>query len=190
MSFIKDVYKQANLGQTVFSLLDFTQVNPAYTGKKLNSALKYLVKNNDLIRISKGLYAINDDFIIQEYANKLRNPSYISLYTVLFELGVVFQPYNSIYVISQRSETKVVKNIKIIYKKIKDEILFNPLGIESKNGVFKATLERAICDKIYLGGVEYFDNLRSVDFEKMKSLNKEVYSNNKNITKWISQNTK
>lgn len=190
MSFVKDLYKQARFGQTVFSLTDLSSINSSYTGKKLNSALKYLVKNKDLIRISKGLYAIDKNYSVQEYANKFRSPSYISLYTVLSERGVVFQPYESIFVISQRSEIKIVNDQKIIYKKISDRMLLNPIGIENVDFVSKASLERAICDKIYLTGIEYFDNLRNVDFKKIAMLNKEVYSDNKNISKWILQNTK
>ncbi len=189
MSFIKDLYQFSKSGQTVFSLRDLLSVNSKYSGNKLNSALKYLVKNGDLIRISKGLYALDKSYSIQEFANKFRIPSYISLYTVLFEKGVVFQPYESIYVISKRSETKLINGKNIIYKKIKDEILLNPLGIESVDGVYKASVERAICDKIYLGGPEYFDNLRGVNFDKLDKLNKQVYSNNKDISKWILQNT-
>lgn len=190
MSFIKDIYKLTKTGQTVFSLADLSSLSYLYYGNKLNSALKYLVKNKDLVRISKGLYALDENYSLQEFANKFRTPSYISLYSVLSEKGVVFQPYESIFVISQRSEEKIVNGQKIIYKKIKDEILLNPLGIESINFVCKASLERAICDKIYLTGAEYFDNLRDVNFKKIEVLNKEVYSNNKDITKWILQNTK
>ena len=140
--------------------------------------------------IANGLYAFDDKYSIQEFANKYRTPSYISLYTVLFESGVVFQPYESIFAISQRSETKVVRDTKIIYRKVKDEILLNPLGIENINGVFKAIIERAICDKVYLDGLEYFDNLRVINWEKIKQINHEVYNDNKIISKWILKNTK
>lgn len=190
MAFINDIYKYARNGQTVFSLADLSSINTLYSGKKLNSALKYLVKNKNLIRISRGLYAIDDNYLILEYANKFRTPSYISLYSILSQNGVVFQPYDSIYVVSNRSEVKNIGEKKIIYKKIADEILLNPVGIENIGFVTKASVERAICDKIYLTGLEYFDNLRGLDFKKIETINKEVYSNNKKISKWILQNTK
>lgn len=190
MRFINDIYKYARNGQTVFSLADLSSISPSYSGKKLNSALKYLVKSKNLIRISRGLYAIDDNYSIQEYANKFRTPSYISLYSILSEKGVVFQPYDSIFAVSNRSEMKIIGGKKIIYRKISDEILLNPVGIENSGFVTKASVERAICDKIYLTGLEYFDNLRGVDFKKIDAINKEVYSNNKKISKWILQNTK
>lgn len=190
MGFVNDIYKYARNGQTVFSLADLSSINPSYNGKKLNSALKYLVKNKNLIRISRGLYAIDENYSVLEYANKYRTPSYVSLYSILSENGVVFQPYDSIYVVSNRSETKIIGEKKIIYKKIADEILFNPIGIENDGFVTKASVERAICDKIYLTGLEYFDNLRGIDFKKIDNINKVVYSNNKKISKWILQNIK
>ena len=62
-----------------------------------------------------------------------------------------------------------------IYKKIKDKILYNNLGITIENNVTLATSERAICDLIYLGFEYYFDNLRQIDFELIKDLNDKLY---------------
>jgi len=190
MSFIKDIYKQLKKDQTVLSLVDLTSINPNYTGPKLNSAIKYLVKNKELIRLSKGLYALNQNYRREEFGNKFRIPSYISLYTVLSESGVVFQPYSSIYLVSQRSEIKTIRDEKYIYRKIRDDILLNPIGIHDIDGVFKASKERAICDKIYLDNDEYFDNLREIDWEKINLINQEVYNGNRKISQWISKNIK
>jgi len=190
MSFIKNLYKFANSGQTVFSLTELASVNPEYTGPKLNSAIKYLVKNGDLIRLSKGFYALNSNYSVQEFANKYRSPSYVSLYTVLFESGIVFQPYTSIYLLSKRSETKIINETNFIYKNVKNDILLNSLGIVSGNNISKATPERAICDTIYLFGGQYFDNIRNIDWEFIKKINQDVYDNNRVITKWIQENTK
>lgn len=190
MSFIKDIYKTANESQTVFSLTELSTINPNYIGTKLNSAIKYLVKNGDLTRLSRGLYSLNKDYSRQEFANKYRSPSYISLYTALSESGIVFQPYSSIYLLSKRSETKIVNEINIIYKNIKDEILLNSLGIFSDNNISKASPERAICDTIYLLGDQFFDNTRQINWEFLRKINQEVFDNNKVISKWIQENIK
>jgi len=60
--------------------------------------------------------------------------------------------------------------------------LLNTLGVKNENGVQVACTERAVCDKLYLDGDEYFDNLRSINWELMGQLNDEVYSNNKTIS--------
>ena len=190
MTLIKNILKHKSPSQTVFSLSELESLSPNYTGVKLNSAIKYLVKRVELIRISKGLYAINNNYSRIEFANKYRVPSYISFYTVLADEGAVFQPYTSIFIASQRSEEKVIDGQTYIYRKIKDEILLNPKGIDIEGQISTASLERAICDKLYLDGIEYFDNTRSVNFEKIRVLNAEVYKNNQTISTWISQNTK
>ena len=81
-------------------------------------------------------------------------------------------------------------NYPLQYRKIKNEILLNPLGIKNKNNVQIATPERAICDKLYLDGVEYFDNLRNIDWAFMGELNTQVYGKNKVISDFTGQNTR
>ena len=73
-----------------------------------------------------------------------------------------------------------------MYRKIKDAILLNSQGISEKNGVFEACVERAILDKIYLDGEEYFDNLNLIDWNYVNNLNKDVYKS-KTIQKYINR---
>lgn len=188
MSFVKDFIRSKKANQTVFDFSDLSQVAAEYTGAKLRSALKYALQNGDIYRISKGIYSISNDYSHFEFANKYRSPSYISLYSVLQKEGVVFQPYSSVYAISNRSEEFEVDKQMYIYRKIKDSILLNPLGVTNENNVQIASLERAICDKLYLDGDEYFDNLRGVNWEVIEKLNAHVYDNNKTISSFIKVN--
>lgn len=186
MTFIQKLSKMRGL-QTVFTIPEISYITH-YSDEKLYSALKYAVKTNHLIRISKGLYAFDHQYSKQEYANKLRSPSYISLYTVLQEHNIVFQPYTSVFSIANRNETMARDGQNYVYRKIKDSILLQPLGIASANGIFKASPERALCDKIYLDRQEYFDNLRSIDWDFMTSLNQNVYNDNRYIALFIKEN--
>jgi hypothetical protein len=102
--------------------------------------------------------------------------------------GIIFQPYESIYVIAKRSEKVMINHQQYIYRKIKDDCLLNPIGLVQKNGVTMATPERAIADKIYLDGDEYFDNLRSINWELMKEINSRVYFNHSVINMFIKKN--
>lgn len=172
--------------QTVFNLAEIARITNRKADKNLISAVSYYVKSGDLVRPAKGLYALNQDYSKQELGNKLRTPSYVSFYTVLQNEGVVFQPYTSIFLASQRSEVRIIDGQKFVYRKIRDDILLNYLGIESDGLVMKAGLERAILDKIYLDGEEHLDNLRSVNWEKMEELNEQVYKRG-NIKKYIKE---
>jgi len=190
MSFVKDFVISKNTNQTVFGFSDLSNAVNGYSGPKLRSALKYAIKKKDLYRISKGIYSLSKEYSKQEFANKYRSPSYISLYTVFQKTGIVFQPYSSVYIIAQRSEEIIIDSQKYIYRKIKDEIFFNPMGVKNENNIQEATAERALCDKLYLDGDEYFDNLRNIDWGLMNELNNRVYDNNKIISDFINKNTK
>ena|SRR3990167_6011299 len=177
MSFIKNLIKSRAPDQTVFTFSDLNHSIDTYSGAKLKSALKYAVQKNDLIRVSRGVYSLSSNYSKQEFGNKYRSPSYVSLYTILVEAGIVFQPYLSIYLVTNRSEEVEVDGQKYVYRKIKNGILLNTLGISHAGHVSKATIERALCDKLYLDGDEHFDNLRPIDWKVMLKLNEQVYQN-------------
>jgi len=184
MGLIKELLSKKGRDQTVFTLSDLS-MHVGYDGPKLRSALKYAVGRGDIERISRGIYTLNEEYSRWEFGNKYRSPSYVSSYSILSSEGLVFQPYTSVFLVSQRSETVMIDGQKYIYRKIKDEILLNILGVITIEGVSRATIERAICDKLYLDGEEYFDNLRNVDWDFMQELNKEVYQNMDTINEYI-----
>jgi len=190
MSFVKELLKTRDNGQTVFVMADLAQRVGEYSGQKLRSALKYAVQRGDLVRVTRGIYALSQDYSRLELANKLRTPSYVSFYSILQQEGVVFQPYESIFLASKRSEEISLDEQNYIYRKIKDEILLNPMGIVNEGSWARATVERAICDKLYLDGDEYFDNLRGVDWEMMQKLNEEVYESSQVISKFVKEQKK
>jgi hypothetical protein len=183
---ISDKLRKINSKATVFTIADIKKALEIEDQKSLYNAIYYALNKGELYKISEGIYSFNSNYSKKEFANKYRTPSYISLYTVLQDSGVVFQPYTSVFLITNRTETIDIEGQRYVYRKIKDEILLNPLGINQKDGVSTATVERAICDKIYLDGIEYFDNLRDVDLNIVKKLNIEVYGNNKGISKFLS----
>jgi len=175
---------------TVFTIADIQALLNESDQKSIYNALSYSAREGEIYKISDGIYALSMNYSKKEFANKYRKPSYISLYTVLQENGVVFQPYSSIYVITNRFEEAEFEGQKYIYRKIKDEILLNPFGIENTDGVAIASTERAICDKLYLDGDEYFDNLRNIRWDFMKALNEKVFQQNLIISEFITKYSK
>jgi len=175
MGMYKNLLKNLNKNQTLFTISEIAQILNINDKQKLYSFLKYSNVTGDLTRITRGIYSLKKPFSNLELGNKLRQPSYISLYTILQKNGIIFQNYEDIYLISNRSDNIHIDNNVFIYKKIKDKILYNNLGITIENNVTLATSERAICDLIYLGFEYYFDNLRQIDFELIKDLNDKLY---------------
>ncbi len=182
--------RKINKVSTVFTISDIKTTLDTQDNKSIYNALSYAVKKKELYKISDGIYSFDKEYSKKEFGNKYRTPSYISLYTVLKEEGIVFQHYSSVFLISNRSEKINIDNQEYVYRKIKDSILLNSLGIFEKDGVFVATKERAICDKLYLDGMEYFDNMEDIDWDFLKELNKNVYFDNPVISEFIFTYTK
>lgn len=186
---IADKIRKFSNVSTVFTISDIKTILGTQDNKSIYNALFYAVKKNELYNISDGVYSFNKEYSKKEFGNKFRTPSYVSLYTVLKEDGVVFQPYSSVFLISNRSEKINIDDQEYVYRKIQDSILLNLMGIYEKDGVNIATKERALCDKLYLDGIEYFDNVKDIDWKLLKSLNETVYSNNSVISEFISTYT-
>lgn len=182
---MKKLLKEKPKNQTVFTTTEISQILEINDEKKLYSALIYACNNNDIIRVTRGVYVLDNNYLRLELGNKLRKPSYISLYTVLQENGIVFQPYTSVFLVSNRSCELNIDSKKYIYRKIKNEILLNKMGLVNDGNIIKASPERALCDKIYLDKDEHFDNLRRINWKLMKELNVKVYGKDKNIKKFI-----
>ncbi|MBI5402815.1 MAG: hypothetical protein HY959_05410 [Ignavibacteriae bacterium] len=159
--------------KTVFSFADICIL---WNETNLNNArvkINYYVKKGELISLRNGLYATHNNYNKYELANRILRPSYISLETVLFDSGIIFQKFDSVFLISYTSRELMVDGQFYNYKKIKNEILNNPLGINvSKYSV--ASPERAFLDTIYLNKDYYFDNLNPLNWEKVFSLS-QIY---------------
>jgi len=181
------IEKLLTADKTVFRTQEIANILAVPVDKRLWARIQYYVARGKLIRLSKGIYALSLAYDRLELGNALRRPSYVSLYTVLQQEGVIFQSYQPLYFVADRSETVTIHGQEFVYRKIKDDILAHPLGIHFGANLASASIERAIADKIYLDGNEYFDNLRSIDWERMKQLNRLVYRSAR-LDKFIEKN--
>lgn len=141
----------------------------------LKKRMSYFAKSGTIKKLSRGVYA-KDQFNAFELANKLYTPSYISLETVLQKAGVTFQYYESIFAVSYISRTVKVGGYTVVYRRIKKDILLNKQGIEEQENVVIASPERAFLDAVYLYKDYHFDNLSTLDWNKITEL-KNLYGN-------------
>ncbi len=187
---IVELYKFEN---DVFNIKDIALIWKENNFNNLKSKIKYYIDKGKLFKIKRGLYAKTKDYDISEAANKLYFPSYVSFETILLKEGIIFQYSEEIFLAASLSKQIKINRRKIIYRKLKDEILLNEKGIIYKDKYYRATKERAFMDMIYLNKNYYFDNLRTIDWEecfemldvyKQKSLEKALnfyYKNYKNV---------
>jgi hypothetical protein len=171
--------------KTILSNKDLALIWEINDEQSLYAKTAYYVKQGALIRMTRGVFAKNKDYNPKELATSIYTPSYISFETVLREAGVIFQHYDTIFVATKWTKTMTVDKSTITFRKLKDPVLFNSAGIESKDNYSIATPERAFLDMIYLSPNYYFDNLKGINWEKCDELVK-IY-NNKSLVKRLNK---
>ncbi len=157
--------------KTVFTTQDLNKIWQYENYPSLIHRIQYLNKTNKIAKLKQGVYSFTGRSINPlEMANKLRTPSYISFETVLQKEGIIFQWDQRITLASNQSINLTVADTNIVFRKLKPNILLNQQGITKQNNYFIACKERAILDTLYINSSFTFDNLRNVDFDKLKQL--------------------
>jgi hypothetical protein len=162
-----------NRTETVFTVDEISQLFPTISYESLRDRLYYFTKAKKLKRLHYGIYA-KEKYDPYELANKVYKPSYISLETVLEKEGIVFQRYKRIFVASYVTRVIEIDKVNIQYRQIRKDLLTNTEGIFSKTGYFIASPERAFLDAIYIYKNYHFDNLGTINWEKVNNL-KQIY---------------
>lgn len=171
---------------TVFTFKEIFLLSGETNSKLLKSRLNYYVKRGALYSIRRGIYAKNKNYNKFELATKIYTPSYISFETVLASSGIIFQKYTQIFVASYQTKEIEADGKKYSFKKIKDNILTNSLGIENKDDCSIASKERSFLDTLYLNKDYYFDNLSVLDWEKIKLI-LPIYGGNKRMQRKVNE---
>ena len=159
--------------QTIFTFKEISLMFKDLSYQSLKDRLSYAVRAKKILRLRKGVYA-KMDFNFYELANKLYTPSYISLETVLKKEGIIFQEYETIFVVSYLTRKIAINQRSIFYRKVKNEILLEKEGVIEENNYFIAIKERAFLDALFLYKNYHFDNLQPLNWEKIHRL-KKIY---------------
>jgi len=155
----------------------YTKQNLSLVLEKDNFSLDYwikkLIRQDILIPVKKGVYVSfyyldkikEEGFLnlyLQQMANFLRQPSYISLETALSSYGLIPEESFNITSITLKS-TRVYKNKLAIffYRNIKKELF---LGFNKENfslPIQRATKAKALFDYLYL---KKFNNVKEIEY--------------------------
>ena len=163
------------LPQTVFTLQEISLLFPDIPYANLKKRMSYSTTSGSLKKLRRGIYA-KEGYDMFELANKLYAPSYISLETVLQKAGITFQYYERIFAISYLSRTIEADKHTFEYHKIRSDILTNNNGIVKEGLVNIASPERAFLDTIFLHQDYPFDNLSTLNWDIVLSL-QHIYKN-------------
>jgi hypothetical protein len=143
----------------------------------LYTTIKRYVQKGTLIPIYKGLYAtvpITELDPLELGRAVIHRYTYLTTESVLAQDGIISQATYAYTFVSSLSRKIAVGDFSFVFRKLKDEFLFNPTGITNKNGNFVATTERAVADMLYFNPKYHFDFSESIDFKKVKQMQKEI----------------
>ena len=176
--------------KTVFSTKDVALVWGEERENTVSARLNKYVKAGKLMRVRRGLYAKDKNYDKFELATKIYTPSYISFETVLAKAGAIFQLYGQIFVASYVTREIAIDGQTYSYKRIRDSILTNHIGVEAKDNYYIASPERAFLDVVYSHKGYHFDNLSSLNWERVfeilpiyknKSMEKKVRTHQESV---------
>jgi predicted transcriptional regulator of viral defense system len=168
--------------KTVFTLKDIALLWHEPVSNAVRVRLNYYVDRGDLYRIRKGLYAKSESYNKLELSTRILIPSYVSFETVLVKEGLIFQYYEPIFVASYTSRDIIIGSQTYSFRKIKNEVLITPIGIEMVVETSIATKERAFLDMLYLKADYHFDNISALNWDRVFSI-LPIYNNQRLIKK-------
>jgi len=143
----------------------------------LYTAVKRYVLKGVLIPVYKGLYStipLSQLDPLELGVAVVHKYAYLSTESVLAQAGVIYQAIHKYTFISSVSKKITIGDKSFIYRKLKDEYLNNPAGIDNQNGIFTASVERAAADMLYFDKNYHFDVPENIDWKKMNDIQKEV----------------
>src|SRR3989344_889391 len=92
--------------KTILTIKDIALIWGETNTVNLLSKIKYYAKQGSLVRLTRGIFAKNNEYDVKELATSLYTPSYISFETVLREAGIIFQHHVSTFVAGPYPITK------------------------------------------------------------------------------------
>ncbi len=162
--------------KTILTSKDLALIWRETDQNNLKTKISYYVKQGSLLRLSRGIFAKDSNYSPRELATSVYTPSYISFETALRDAGMIFQHHDTIFVAGPWSKTVRIDKTSIVFRKLKESVLYNQEGIERNETYSIASPERAFLDMIYLFPEYHFDNLRVLNWEKCFELVR-IYSN-------------
>jgi len=156
--------------RTVFNIQEIAMLLDEPDAQKLKQRINYYVRIQKLKNPRRGIYT-KKNYSVEELACKVYKPSYISLEYVLQKSDVLFQYDTRITSISYLSRSVSIDKTFYVYRKIKNDILYNSTGIiMNDDGISIATPERAFLDTLYLNKEYFFDTIKNLDKERIYSI--------------------
>jgi hypothetical protein len=168
------------LNQHLYHTSDLAVLWHVTNKNTLYTTIKRYVQQGILVPVYKGLYStipLNQLDPLELGRAIIHNYAYLSTESVLTNNSIINQAIYAYTFISSVSKkiTLVIapgKTVTFLYRQLKDEYLYNPLGIKQQNDIFVASTERAVADLLYFVPQYHFDLPEMIDWQQVKYLQK------------------
>jgi hypothetical protein len=100
--------------------------------------------------------------------------TYLTTESVLAQGGIISQTVYDYTFVADRPKRISAGGWSFRFRRLKDDYLYHPAGVASQNGTFIASTERAVADMLYFNPKYHFDVPESIDFDKVRLIQKEV----------------
>lgn len=169
----------AKLAIPVFHADDLARIWGINNRNTLLTSLKRYVESGLIYRLYRGLYSIKpvaelDPLLLG--AQAINSYCYLTGETILAKQGVIFQQIGYFTFVGKKTKRFKIGNYKYYCRQLKDEFLYNDIGID-KTGKFNlATPERAVADILYFNPRYHFDNPGAIDWTEVNRIRADVYN--------------
>jgi hypothetical protein len=132
-----------------------------------------------MYRLYRGLYSIKpvselDPLLLG--AQVINDYCYLSAETILVKQGIIFQQLGYYTFIGKKTKRIKIGDYKYYCRQLKDEFLYNDIGVDKTGKYNIATLERAVADILYFNPKYHFDNPDAINFKEVKRIQSAVYN--------------
>lgn len=170
---IKVEEKLKTLGISVFTPREFSGIfDVSY--KTASVFISRNLKSGLFIKLRNNFYILKDiDPPLYYVANKLYQPSYVSMETALSHYGIIPETVYSVTSISVKPTREFITPIGVFsYQKIKKQVFtgYNSTNLEGQGLVLFALPEKALADYLYFVGLKKTSLNERLD---LKNINKQ-----------------
>lgn len=178
---------QREVASNVFTLLDVIKLFPDEREQLVKVQLSRFAKKELISQIKRGIYCFDQKKIDEfDLANRLYQPSYISLETALNYYGIIPDISQSVTSVTLTT-TKAMMNQfgSFTYTKIAHRLFFGFIKVQSVEGLSHFTIaqkEKALLDYLYIRKIRSFIDLRL----NLNTIDSEIYrSYSKSYPSWV-----
>ncbi len=159
--------------QKLFHTQDLALILGITNRHNLRMTISRYIKNGYLQPIYRGLYStvpIDDLEKFQLGMSLIHKYCYVSLGSIFEIHGVINQKVYSVNFVSSVSKKIEFDGKLFVYRQMNPQFLLNAEGITLENGIYKASLERAVADSQYFNLSTYFDSPDLINWDRVAEI--------------------